>query len=529
MEQRNHRLVPATAGVIGAIVVATAASVAHVRSDMRAETRHALTTVLETTQQAVHSWVSEHAATASVWAATPEVGDLALALLEAHAQGRPLLDEPAQAAVRARLRPVLRGAGYGGFFIISPDLTNLASSRDGNVGAETLLADQAGFLSAVWSGDPALSLPTFSDVPLPDPTGEPVAARATMFIGAPIRDATGAVRAMLAFRIDPAEDFTAILERGRLGATGETYAFDRRGRLVSESGFPVVAPSERPLTRMAAAAVRGERGSDVRGYRDDRGVEVVGAWLWDEELGLGMTTEIDAAEAQRSEREIVLLAGLNAIVFSLLVVWLAASIARRRRELVREHARLRTVLDMVPSRISVVDGTGRFQLANEAKAEAHGLTVEELLGAGPEAAPASATAREAERMVLEGRGVVSRDDERVVDADGRERVLETVRMPYRAAEGRIAVLAVETDVTERRELRARLQNALAKALSGYLPICAACKQIRQEDGGWLQVEAHISRRTDAEFSHTICPGCAASLYGDDLDPADLDELAGAKP
>ena len=59
-----------------------------------------------------------------------------------------------------------------------------------------------------------------------------------------------------------------------------------------------------------------------------------------------------------------------------------------------------------------------------------------------------------------------------------------------------------------------LQNAIGeiKQLKGILPICAACKNIRDDKGYWQQVEEYVRDRTDAEFSHSICPECMIKLY-----------------
>ncbi|OGQ99586.1 MAG: hypothetical protein A2521_16975 [Deltaproteobacteria bacterium RIFOXYD12_FULL_57_12] len=67
---------------------------------------------------------------------------------------------------------------------------------------------------------------------------------------------------------------------------------------------------------------------------------------------------------------------------------------------------------------------------------------------------------------------------------------------------------------EREKLIAELQKALAevKTLSGFLPICAACKKIRDDKGYWNQIESYIRDHTDAEFSHGICPDCVKKLY-----------------
>jgi PleD family two-component response regulator len=62
----------------------------------------------------------------------------------------------------------------------------------------------------------------------------------------------------------------------------------------------------------------------------------------------------------------------------------------------------------------------------------------------------------------------------------------------------------------------QLQAALnkVKTLSGLLPICANCKQIRDDQGYWHQVETYIRDHSDAEFSHGVCPKCMKTLYPD---------------
>jgi hypothetical protein len=68
--------------------------------------------------------------------------------------------------------------------------------------------------------------------------------------------------------------------------------------------------------------------------------------------------------------------------------------------------------------------------------------------------------------------------------------------------------------TEREALILELKSAAEdiKTLSGILPICASCKKIRDDEGYWEQVEAYVSRHTDARFSHGICPDCMAKIY-----------------
>ena len=64
-----------------------------------------------------------------------------------------------------------------------------------------------------------------------------------------------------------------------------------------------------------------------------------------------------------------------------------------------------------------------------------------------------------------------------------------------------------------------LENALAeiKTLRGFIPICSNCKKIRDDEGYWQQIELYIQARSDAEFSHGICPDCMRALYPDIAD------------
>ncbi len=92
-----------------------------------------------------------------------------------------------------------------------------------------------------------------------------------------------------------------------------------------------------------------------------------------------------------------------------------------------------------------------------------------------------------------------------------------ITKPFQAEE----VLArVKTHLSLRRlhksleDKNAELQKALDenKILQGIIPICANCKNIRDDKGFWNQVEAYISEHSEARFSHGICPSCVQKLY-----------------
>ncbi|MBN1411481.1 MAG: hypothetical protein JW969_11605, partial [Spirochaetales bacterium] len=67
-----------------------------------------------------------------------------------------------------------------------------------------------------------------------------------------------------------------------------------------------------------------------------------------------------------------------------------------------------------------------------------------------------------------------------------------------------------------------LSNAMnkIKRLHGLLPICANCKKIRDDKGYWNQIEFYLQEHSEADFSHSLCPECAAKLYPEYVEPED---------
>ncbi|NND98308.1 MAG: serine/threonine protein kinase [Pirellulaceae bacterium] len=153
----------------------------------------------------------------------------------------------------------------------------------------------------------------------------------------PVREGVRSI-GFLGLLIDPLDKFCSLLQVAPYGETGETYAFDRQGTLITHSRFEnqlrssgllatdqsVVSPlnitarnpgvdttrhnvkrstvKDAPLTKMADHATRGADGTDIDGYLDYRGVTVVGSWRWLPEYDIGVTTKIDYAEAYQPMR-----------------------------------------------------------------------------------------------------------------------------------------------------------------------------------------------------------------------------------
>ena len=105
-----------------------------------------------------------------------------------------------------------------------------------------------------------------------------------------------------------------------------------------------------------------------------------------------------------------------------------------------------------------------------------------------------------------------------------QRVQERTHELQTANESLRAEIAERRRVQQERErLIADLQLALAdvKRLSGLLPICARCKKIRDDRGYWSHVETFIAERSDAQFTHGLCPACIEKDFPG-LTRADLD-------
>jgi response regulator RpfG family c-di-GMP phosphodiesterase len=84
-------------------------------------------------------------------------------------------------------------------------------------------------------------------------------------------------------------------------------------------------------------------------------------------------------------------------------------------------------------------------------------------------------------------------------------------------ERRIVQISNEQLISELRKA-----NAEVKTLSGLLPVCASCKQVRDDQGYWSQLETYLKKHTEISFSHGLCLDCAHKLYPEyyDKTPAD---------
>ena len=317
---------------IGIVSISAWLALSRIEQASQNNIRESLHTVMQTTHDALQTWIRFRLDDVDELAQNPRVIALSEALLDKHQNHQDTIDSPSLNALRTLLSPKIAKHDDRGFFIIAPDRTSIASLRDANIGSENFIhRHRRLYLDRVFAGETLFIPPIHSDVPLDTPSGLLQEKLPTLFVAAPVRAPRGNVIAALAFRLDPSSDFTRIAQLGRVGKSGETYAFDDQGTLISESRFdsqlrriglisadgrgmlsiriadpggnmlrgfaPDMPAEQRPLTLMASSAITGQSSHNTAGYRDYRGVPVVGTWLWDKNLGFGMATEIDLDEA----------------------------------------------------------------------------------------------------------------------------------------------------------------------------------------------------------------------------------------
>ena len=78
----------------------------------------------------------------------------------------------------------------------------------------------------------------------------------------------------------------------------------------------------------------------------------------------------------------------------------------------------------------------------------------------------------------------------------------------------LAAMGMVVLIVDRMRIRAEASETLARRLEGLLPICSQCKKIRDGHDNWHSMELFIEDHSEAEFTHSICPECAKSLYPD---------------
>ena len=346
--ERASRIPVAAAWMLPLLLAVTVAGVGFwadsvARSVVESRVHDQLRLALDANARAVDLWMASQEAMVRLVAENPRVqalaGDIVAASHKPGVTDDALRAGPEQVEFRRLVMSIGLSRGQGGgslegvVGIALADTAGriLAALHPARVGLRHEAFADEGMLRVL--GGEALALHpqrTTQKRGLGEGSGTP---RVVMSVAAPVRDARGEVFAILGFDLRPEAEFTRMLGSSRFGETGETYAFDRQGIALSDSRFPEqlrslglipkepgegailnlylrdpggdltrgfdpgTPPSSWPLGRVVTGAVAKQPGVDTQGYRDYRGVTVVGAWTWLDRHALGLVTKLDRAEA----------------------------------------------------------------------------------------------------------------------------------------------------------------------------------------------------------------------------------------
>ncbi len=462
---------------------------------------NALVTVLNSSRESFQIWVDAKKEDVTSAASSTDLVRIVKELLTLPRSKPILINTPLQSELRAHLSPEMERHHLLGFFIIAPDFTSLSSLRDTNIGTENLMAKQKGLLQRVFKGEPLISYPMKSDVPLPNHHGELQDKLPTMFVAAPVVDENKNIIAVMTFRFDPAKRFTQMLQLARLGKTGETYAFDLEGRLISESRFDKdirqaglikeneesilnvlirdpgvnllegehtsIAVDERPLTLMASSAILGKAGSNSEGYRDYRGVPVVGAWLWENAYGFGLATEMDKEEAYaglEQTKELVFISFVITFVsfafFAAYVIFLGRKSEKDQLQLRQTEEQLHNMSENTSSFLYVKDLEGKYTYVNRQFSKAWGVPIKEILGKSdydlfPKEAAEAFTLND--KRVIESGKIM--EFEEVAKLKGSTHTYIASKFPLLDSSGKpYALCGISTDITTRKQAEEEIQK-----------------------------------------------------------------------
>jgi len=311
-----------------------------IQSTMENNLRSELTTVLQLERFLVEKWLDRQKSTAMTLANDADLRSLVATLIETPTATTSKV-EPASTKnandvmlkLAKQVAPTISMHDFSGYIITDRNNVVRAASNTELLGRKV---DQyESMLRKVMSGESTVCPPFPSVTAIADEKGRIQTGVTTMFVGVPVRDNDFQVIATLLLRIRPEREFTQLMHQGRMGESGETYAFDRSGNMLSNSRFenelillglipdredtssilnlqlrdpggnmlegfrPAKRRGELPLTKSIASAVEGRDGIDLSGYRDYRGAPVVAAWNWLEDYQFGLITEIDYDEAFR--------------------------------------------------------------------------------------------------------------------------------------------------------------------------------------------------------------------------------------
>jgi signal transduction histidine kinase len=331
------------------IVLAVRWTLGRIEIQLKQQTAESLQTLVGTTREGIELWLSSVKNQVSVLARRPELVSAIQSQSAFPLEPSVLRSTPAIRDLRHFLAPVLEIYQFSDFAVVTPDGVQIAGQTAEQLGLKLPASVGMRPINSALNGEESVTL--FA--------GEASEAQTSLIIAAPVRDSANRTIAAFVLFLDPLEDFRNMTLLGRPGTSGETYVFDRYGRVLTGSRFGTATrgkiylregaidlkhstssaiTSAAPLTRMARSALAGKAGIDIEGYRDYRGMYVLGAWSWERDLDIGIAAEIDRSEALAPYRIIRTLTLSMLLAIGVSFLTLLAMLIQRGRILASNYA-----------------------------------------------------------------------------------------------------------------------------------------------------------------------------------------------
>ena len=223
---------------IALVIVLAGFALSKVEEKIKTDAGDALQIVLQTTRESLNLWIESNKFDLTQLAGDPRIVLLAEHQLQVPRNKNDLLKSQALKELRRFFQNNKDRFGQANFFIIAPDFVNIASMGDKNIGSKNRIASQAlDLINRAFNGETVMVPPIWAAVVLTSSSGVSFVNTPTMFFAAPVKNLKDQIIAVVTKQINPSQDFTRLIQLGRIGKTGETYAFDRYSKLLSASHF----------------------------------------------------------------------------------------------------------------------------------------------------------------------------------------------------------------------------------------------------------------------------------------------------
>tara|TARA_R100001039_G_scaffold39214_1_gene45238 strand:+ start:10310 stop:12943 length:2634 start_codon:yes stop_codon:yes gene_type:complete len=392
-----------------AVITATVAA-SHLFSLIQEDVTTRLNTALTTSINRVKQSYTNHQRNSLYWAENTVIQQIALL---ANKQDNKVMQQDLYRLVDGNIKAILSNEGYLDYKLFSTHGEMILSGVSGFANEDNQVQLPLNIRTDLPTNTVYTSHPFMPSSSWQKTLGQNYPTPTMLFI-APVHDWAGKTVAFFAFEIDPDKIFNPAFHENQVGQTGQAYAIDEHGRMLTQSKFtkqliqaglidaahplselalevrdpgvnllssekkPVAANA--PLTLMAKSLTQHQTGVSLKGYRDYRGVKVIGSWRWDDHLNMGIVTETEVAEVYKLYRSL-LFSVVISIVFVIFMTAFGTYFYRRStQQRIASLQQRDAIIKQTDDGFVTIDDVGKITMVNPAVCLLFGYQEAELIG-----------------------------------------------------------------------------------------------------------------------------------------------------